>query len=618
MPAREADHRRYAFGDFALDVDRGALSRAGVEVKLRPKSFEVLRYLVEHAGRLVGKDELINAVWGRVVVTDGSLTQCIIDIRRAVGDDGQRLIRTVPRRGFILDIPVSRPPPGEEPSAPRPAMPGIRRVAALAAVALFALAVVAWWMIAGRGTTDTADVAAQAPPPPPPNSIAVLRFADLSPAGDHTYFADGLAEEILHSLARSPDLRVTARGSSFRFEPGATDVAAIARELGAAHILEGSVRRAGDDLRVTTRLMDAGTRSVAWSRTYDRPFDGVLELQREIADDVARALKVVLAPTALPASPGAAQAQDLFLHGRYLFHRRAPGDLQAAERYLERAVVIDPTHARAWTALAGAYAVRGLEELRDSSYRIDEQRRALERALDLDPALAEAHVRLARYYSVVNAPAQSRAALERAYRLAPDDPLVLFTQSTNAILAGRLDEALALERRAVDVDPLSAVYRGNLGHTLLGAGRFEEALVELRRAQELVQLPDGYYDISRALLAMGRPDEARLAAREVPQGPHRDQLSILLDESPGRTEALERLRSDDSVRSLVLLAEVAAFEGDAATAFERLDAAALRLRTGGSADSDRSQRIEVMVSPFLRALHDDPRWKPLVASLAGP
>lgn len=609
MPVRAADHRRYTFGECTLDVDRGAVDRAGVEVKLRPKSFEVLRYLVEHAGRLVGKDELISAVWGRVVVTDGSLTQCIVDIRRAVGDDGQRLIRTVPRRGFILDVPVRCPPPADEP-------PMIRRVPALAAVALLGLVAVAWWMLAGRGASDTADVAAQAARPPP-NSIAVLRFKDLSPAGDHGYFADGLAEEILHSLARSPELRVTARGSSFAFEPDATDVATIARELNAAHILEGSVRRAGNDLRVTAQLTDAGMRSVAWSRTYDRPFDGVLELQREIANDVARALKVVLAPTTLPASPVAARAQDLFLHGRYLFHRRAPGDLEAAERYLERAVVIDPAHARAWTALAGAYAVRGLEELHDSSYRIDEQRRALERALELDPALAEAHVRLARYYSVVKEPAQSRAALERAYQLAPDDPLVLFTQSARATLAGRLDEAIALERRAVEVDPRSAVYRGNLGHTLLGAGRFEEALVELRRAQELAQQPDGYYDISRALLAMGRPDEARLAAREVPEGPHRDQLRILLDESPGRTEAIERLQSDESVRSLVLLAEVAAYEEDAATAFDRLDAAAQRLRTSSSPASDLSHRIEVMVSPFLRALQDDPRWEPLVASLAG-
>lgn len=601
MTGQDADHRRFSFGAFTLDVDRGALSRSGIEVRLRPKSFEVLRYLVEHAGRLVRKDELMDAVWGKTVVSEGSLTQCVIDIRRALGVDGPRMIRTVARRGFIFEPAVDQRPSTSRWRAP------IAGAAALLLIALIG------WTFSREDATSTGQSVGRASTRPV-NSIAVLRFLDLSPDASQRYFADGLGEEILHLLAQSPELRVTARGSSFSFDPDQTDIADIARQLDVAYVLEGSVRRADDQVRITAQLIDTRSNTHVWSMTYDRRFEDVLQLQRDIATQVARALKVSLNPARPTASARVAEAHDLFLHGRYLFHRRAPGDLEAAEQYFERAVALDPAHARAWTALAGTYHVRGVDEFGDGTYRLEEQRRALDHALEIDPDLAEAHERLARYYGVVGDAAAREAALDRARHLSPDDPLVLFSRARNALVAGRHEEAIVLERRAVAVDPLSAIYRGNLGRTLMGAGRFDDALEELRRAHELSPKLENQFDISRTLLLLGRIDEARQASQAVAEGSLRDQLRVLADQSPESAAALGRLQSDSSARGLILLAEIAAFRGDPESAFASLEAAAEQIRSASRTDPESNLWIEILISPFLRPLQDDRRWGRLVSA----
>ncbi len=641
MSGQDAGHRQYRFGDFVLDLERGALSRGGVDVKLRPKSFEVLRYLVENAGRLVGKRELMDAVWGRTVVTEGSLTQCIIDVRRALGDDGSRLLRTVPRRGFIFEGQVSIPPtlagntsgdngvddalsapgPGIHTSpstAPESTPPPARRrwpLPLLIVLGLLALAGGVWWLHQGR---EAGGRAAQAPEhatiPVRANSVAVLRFLDLSPDQSQAYLADGLGEEILHILAQSPDLLVIARSSSFVFEPGEADIATIASQLGVAYVLEGSVRRDGDRLRIVAQLIDTVTSAHVWSRSYDRNARDLLAVQREIAVDVARALRVSLAVDAT--DPGAVppEAEDLYLHARYLFHRRGPGDLEAADTHVRRALEIDPGHARAWTLLAGVQWVWAIDDPGGRGTRLEEMRRALERALEIDPTLATAHVRLASYFRWFQGDlAAANAAFARAVELAPNDPQVLGYRWSQAVRDGRFAEAIEIGRRSLAADPLSGVVRYNVALGLLGAGEFEQGLAELYRARDLVPgNPQHAIDISRALLLLGRLDEARHEAATVEEGPDRDQLRVLLDAD---RDALARLESDGSARSLMLLAEIAAFQRDAETAFERLATLSSRVRGISALDEPLIELIDLRISPFLHSLHDDPRWEALLAEL---
>ena len=227
--------RSYSFGEYRLDLARGALLKSGADVKLRPKSFEVLRLLIERHGQLVTKDELLDAVWGHTVVTEDSIFQCLIDVRRAIGDESQQMIKTVPRRGYIFDVPVTvsdaasrdygvtvsgiaapeREAAGRS-SAPSPAQSGLRllRNGLLAAALISLVPVVIWWALEGRGKEAVPPVERSATQAPH-NSIAVLPFVNMSRDPDSTYFCDGISEEILNRLADFPELHVIARTSSF-------------------------------------------------------------------------------------------------------------------------------------------------------------------------------------------------------------------------------------------------------------------------------------------------------------------------------------------------------------------------------------------------------------------
>src|SRR5688572_1103419 len=326
---------RYSFGEFTLDLERGALLRRGVDVELRPKSFEVLRVLVERHGRLVTKQELLDAVWGRVVVTEGSVAKCLIEIRRAIDDRSQKLIRTVPRRGYIFDGPVTvgdgdarAPTLTAAVATRRPHVDAIRRWTLGAALAVAVIIAASWAVVALRGEVAPpgASETRQARAP----SVAVLPFADMSAEGEYEYLADGIAEEILNLLAKAPSVTVIARSSSFAFKGRNADIATIAGTLNVTHVLEGSLRRSGNQVRITARFVDAKTSAELWTATYDREIDDVFAVQSDIAAAVAGALRGTLDGSGeLATSDG--RAYERYLLGRFLFNRRQPGDLTSAE-----------------------------------------------------------------------------------------------------------------------------------------------------------------------------------------------------------------------------------------------------------------------------------------------
>jgi len=262
----DAEHRRYCFGQFILDVDRGSLLWEGKDIPLRPKCFEVLSYLVEHPGVLISKGKLLAAVWGDVVVTEDSLTQCLIQIRRALGDRSKTIVKTVPRRGYLFDVPVELHEPLVESSAPTARQPVLQNRKpsrwSVGAASVLALAIVVTWWSSRTPESGHAVIG----PPALPNSIAVLPFADMSPGHDQEYFADGLSEEVLNLLAQIPELLVIARTSSFSFKGQQQDIETIAQKLNVANILEGSVRKDGDTIRITAQLVSASNSAHLWSK----------------------------------------------------------------------------------------------------------------------------------------------------------------------------------------------------------------------------------------------------------------------------------------------------------------------------------------------------------------
>ena len=315
-PAAPSSSRRYSFGEFTLDLERGALLRAGVHVDLRPKAFEVLRLLVERHGRLVTKQELLDAVWGRVVVTEGSVAKCLIEIRRAIDDAAQTAIKTVPRRGYIFDEPVTvhdgavrAPIPTEAVAAARPrAGSTTRRWIFGAALALAVTITASWVAVTLRGAPQSASAMSEMRGA----SVAVLPFVDMSAERESEYLADGIAEEILNLLAQVPAVTVIARSSSFSFKGQNADIATIAETLHVTHVLEGSLRKSGNQVRITARFVDAATSAELWTATYDRELDDLFAVQSEIAGAVAGALRGTLDGSSRLATGAAASNLDLY------------------------------------------------------------------------------------------------------------------------------------------------------------------------------------------------------------------------------------------------------------------------------------------------------------------
>jgi TolB-like protein len=471
--------------------------------------------------------------------------------------------------------------------------------------------------------------------PPPVDrqvaSIAVLPFADLSETRDQAYLADGVAEEILDTLNENTDLRVIARTSSFAFRGKQVDVAEIARKLDVTHVLQGSIRRSGDSLRVTARLIAATDGSKLWSRTFDRRVEDMFAIQDEISVAVAGALRPTRNFNRADASaPPDFAAYDLVKQAEYAYWRRAPGDIDRSIELFEEALKLDPHDAKTWAALAGAYGLGAWSVDPPSDLLRARQGQAAIRAMELDPSLAFAHARLSQYYGWAGEAELARKHLHRALELDPDDPLVLGYISSEAMEGGDRDAALVHQRRALVRDPMNSVQRQNLGVLLTAHGRLQEALATYRTLEELNPDidPNVQVDIPRLMVLLGRDDEAASEAMRLPAGEYRDHALAFLNRIPAhRKEADAALRRfeeheqvmragppDHQLADGLRLAENYAFRGLHEEAFDTLTQKFAALAGYAGADWRLSRlRHELGGSPFLEPLHADPRWAALLA-----
>ena len=610
----------FRIGAFQVNPQEGEVTGPGGVQRLDPKVMGVLVMLAERAGHVVPREELLGRLWPDVVVSDDALTRCLYELRRQLAlaggnDDYRAMVETLPKRGYRLNGAVA---PLAAPSSP----PGSRRIGSTVAwvagtVALVGVALVAAFL--WRPFTPQRNAA-------PQYSIAVLPFLDMSETQDQQYFADGLAEEILDRLSQSQNLRVIARTSSFWFRGKEADVAEIARKLDVTHVLEGSVRRSGDLLRVTAQLIATSDSAHLWSTTFEREIGDVFAIQDEIAAGVATALKSTLGHGAEgAASRPELAAYDLVKQGEYHYNRRAPGDISRSVELFRKAVQADPRYARAWAALAGAYAIQAWEVDPPSPVLRARQGEAALRAVELEPSLALAHARLGKYYWDSGDNEGGRRHLELAQQLGPSDPLVLSILAGNALANGDLSKAVDLQSSALVHDPMNAVIRQNLGIYLLAAGRLDEALAAFRTALEMHtgMNPDAEIEIARILVLQGRFDEAGLAAQRLPAGKYRDQALAVLAKAPShRPEAdaaLARLEAyvptpamntpAHTTMDAVRLAEAYVSRGWNDKAFATLtDQRDALAKTGESAAYIWDLRKESRLSAFLKPLHADPRW----------
>ena len=449
----------------------------------------------------------------------------------------------------------------------------------------------------------------------------------MSVEQDQQYFAEGLSEEILNLLAQTDALRVIARTSSFSFKGQKADISTIAQRLAVTHVLEGSVRKSGERVRITAQLIDGSTSAHVWSDTFDRDVHDIFGVQREIAAAVADALHVTLSRVGpRRAETTSTQAYEHYLQGRHLFNRRSAGDLLQAKSHFEQAVQIDPRYGRAWTALAGVYSVARYEDVQLPD-EMQNWRVAAERALALASDLAETHIRAAQYYGHAGNKNAMRAHFERAEAIDPADPLVIGLSVSDAVIEGRLEDAIELQKRVVSADPLSASRRGNLGSLLMMVGRLPEAEAELERALELspagTSMIEGVADV---LILQGRVDEALNVIPRIPAGYLQDKRFAVVhfargEESQGNA-MLSRLLAlaqdpDSDPTVAVAIAEVYAARNDADSAFKWLDTARRRSKSQPKSRLPYwAMHEDLLYSPYLKPLHADPRWRELLAAIA--
>lgn len=443
-------------------------------------------------------------------------------------------------------------------------------------------------------------------------SIAVLAFVDMSPQKDQEYFSDGMAEELLNLLSQVTQLRVIARTSSFSFKGQKVSVEEIARRLNVTHVLEGSIRKAGNRVRVTAQLIRTTDSSHVWSATYDRALDDIFAVQDEIAAEVVEQLKVRLLGAAPKAVETDSAAYELYLQARELHRQGTAAGYEPALALLDQALTLDPRYVPAWTLKSGIHGDQAAAGAVPAPAGWRHARESVNRALVLDPEDGVAHARKGWIAIVADRDLAAAAQhFERALTLAPTHDTVLRGSATLLLCLGRVEQALAVHQWVVARDPMNTRLHVNLGLTYLWAGRFDAALASYRAVLGLSPgMIGAQAGVALALRSQGQLVEALAAAQQESVEVSRLLAVAMILHTMGHaaesdatlTEIIEKYARDFAYN----IAYVLAYRGEADRAFQWLDKA-VALNDGGLS--------EIVVQPEFASLHDDPRWLPFLRSI---
>lgn len=477
MPELGEKARYFEFGPYRLDRQSRVLLRHGVIVPLTPKVFDTLAALVERPGEVVSKDDLLRAIWPDTFVEESNLTQNVSVLRKALG--GAAYIETIPKRGYrfvssVLTAPAGGPAgPGPEPINTPQRRKRRWRLWALAAAVVLVL-------------TPGFVLLRQYITRPVIRSLAVLPLKNLSGDPAQDYFADGITELLTEELSKRLPLRVISQMSARRYRGTAKPVRTIGTELGAAALIEGSVIRTGDRVRITVKLIDAASDRHLWADTYDRGLDDVLVLQKEIARAVAGAIQSSVTREG-ERSPAIARASfEAYIRARHYLNLRTAESLATAISWFQKSIHEDPANARAYAGMADCYNQSGTVMMGLRSPREGRQlaAAAASRALEVDPNLAEAHAALGYVQLYEWNWERARTELDRAIQLNPNYAPAHLWLAHYYSMHGRFPEALQEVRWAHDLDPLSSIIETQRGWILIHARRYEEALSVLRSVLE--------------------------------------------------------------------------------------------------------------------------------------
>ena len=494
--------RLYEFGPFRLDPAERKLLRGNEIVALTPKAFDTLHLLVRNSGRVLEKDELISMLWPDTFVEEGSLSNHIFLLRKALGED-PTFIETVPRRGYrfvgaVRQFPPAAPTHREatlEVGAPSNSFPAktrwpwrSRAALGIAAVALLAsLASAGWFFRVARRGGETID------------SVAVLPFVNVSADPNAEYLSDAITESLINSLSQLPNLKVMSRDSAFRFKGKETDPQTVGRELGVRAIFKGKLTQRGDTLSISAELIDARDSSHIWGQQYQRRLIDMDALREQIAGEMAGALRrrltgaeekrVTKSYTANP------EAYQEYLKGRYWWNKTTVGGFDKGIEYFQQAIAKDPTYALAYSGLADCYsslADFGVVPAKEGYLRAKD---AALKAVELDDTLAEAHGSLALIKSSYDWDwSGADKEIRRAIELSPSYADAHRLHAEVLWQTGRLNEAIAESKGNLELDPISLGNNVDLGVEYFLARQYDQVIAQERKVLELdPNYVDAYY-----------------------------------------------------------------------------------------------------------------------------
>jgi len=470
----------YQFGDFCLDADRLELRADDQLVSMQPQVFTLIAYLIENRNRVVTKDEIFDEVWQGRIVSDGTLNARINAARRALGDDGknQTLIRTFPRRGFRFVATIADDRGGAD--------------------APYRMEI---------STVPDLPLALTRP------SIAILPFNNLSNDPEQEYFADGLTEDLITDLSINTGLLVIARNSSFAYKGTSPDVREVGRQLGVAHVLEGSVRKSGDRVRINAQLADALTGGHVWAERYDSDITDIFALQDEISAQIVSALKANL-DADRPAeirTTRSAEAYELFLRARAVFYRFTPAGFQKSIRLSEQAVEIDPNFADAWAGMVfphqsgWSFMWEGYDDAIERGLEVGRK------AVELAPNSSLSQARFGWVNAIVGNHDLALEHFGKAIEINPNDSDAYAYFGEALSFSGDPERAIEMIETALRYDPFippNCAY--HLGHALFLLERNEEAEAHVRDCIDMVPgFPPARLTMTALLSETGRIKEAK-------------------------------------------------------------------------------------------------------------
>jgi TolB-like protein/DNA-binding winged helix-turn-helix (wHTH) protein/Flp pilus assembly protein TadD len=504
---------RLRFGVFEVDLRTGELRKHGLRVRLQEQPFQVLAMLLQRAGQVVTREELQKKLWpaDTFVDFDHGLNKAVNKIRDALRDaaESPRFVETVARRGyrFLAEVRAADEAPvrGPESAAAQPTSPqpranetddraefvdnaatSERRLAPLAwkvsaFVLLAVIAASAAWKIHSRNRPGSAI-----------HSLAVLPLDSLSNDASQDYFADGMTDELISDLGQISALRVISRTSVMAYKHARKPLPQIARELNVDAIVEGTVLRSGDQVRITAQLIDAAADKHLWSQSYEGELKDTLALQNQVARAIADQIRINLNPqeqaalkTAKVVNP---EAYESYLKGRYFWNKRTPDSLKVALAYFNQAIDEDPTYAQAYSGLADTYALLGDWQygVMTAKEAMPKAKAAAMKALELDSTLSEAHNSLAFCFDAFDWDfAAAGKEFQRSIELNPGYATAHHWYAWHLSLLGRYDEAIEEMRKAKSLDPLSLIINADLAELLSIAHFYDESIIQSRKTIEM-------------------------------------------------------------------------------------------------------------------------------------